>query len=461
MMMILVLAGAVAAQMVDPMCKKITRTANEIRSHQPAWVLDVDAWNATTKTYTTVGSIFAQAFSSVSGDFGSDREIGTSLHAANVNPIGHDETDPITADIFFGGSFTNKYYKIEGLRHSEINRPESTTAQLSEYAYGLSPASMLNVEAADGSLAGHLIAGGTPFLVNVDPNPVPGPPVLFKGSVAFLPATQSDSCDMLFPPPELDEQGKCINTAACHFESGVCLFTGWKFMSPSNVLDPDCLYSCILDDVHMPTGCVAWSIVQFSNGTDVCMTPVVPDTHFGGGPHSVVVGETLSQDNNTFEIVLLFTGESALLGPGGATHLEKLILRREGNDVITLSEQIYGEQLWKDTVETGYDVGLDKMWLQRDKRILWIITIRDSNAGAHAVDYASGDLLLSLHGFNGTIPDQYTYPAGISGYGSAGAAGSFLNIVCGTNNAAAGLASVVLIDISELQLVSGKPDLFA
>ena len=45
------------------------------------------------------------------------------------------------------------------------------------------------------------------------------------------------------------------------------------------------------------------------------------------------------------------------------------------------------------------------------------------------LDYETGELKRSLHGFADVTPGEHTYPSGIAGYGKAGQENSFLFLV--------------------------------
>eukprot|EP00004_Rigifila_ramosa_P016165 TRINITY_DN3807_c0_g1_i1.p1 TRINITY_DN3807_c0_g1~~TRINITY_DN3807_c0_g1_i1.p1 ORF type:complete len:488 (+),score=112.41 TRINITY_DN3807_c0_g1_i1:35-1465(+) len=464
MLAALALAGTASAQLVDPMCQKLRpQPGNEVR--MKPWELTIDAWNQTSRSYTNVGTVYSKALAQIAGDFEADHEIGISVHGANINGIGHDPNSRFAPPAFFGASFKNKYYKIDEVEFASLNTPEVTRAVVSEYAYGLAPSGMLNIANERGEHTGYLLAGGNPFIFNGEPGPVPAPPTLFKGSVAFLPAETSQTCPMIFPEPAIDDMGKVTNTVRCHRPTGICVFSVWKFMDPANVLDPDCLYWCIVNDIDAPTSCVTTGIAKWTNGSDICMTELVPNSHFGGGVHGFELGITDPADDSIFELILIFTGDSVVEGPGGVSHMEKVRVQRVGNDLVTLSEEIFGSQLWEDTVTLPYDAGLDHGWLQDGGDYLWISAFREANPGVHVVDYETGELVLSLHGFNGSVADQYTYPAGVVGYGRAGQPGSFFALATSTLKGllppipdpctidfSCGVGVVYLVDISDIQL---------
>merc|ERR1712139_332569 len=87
--------------------------------------------------------------------------------------------------------------------------------------------------------------------------------------------------------------------------------------------------------------------------------------------------------------------------------------------------EAFGEELTTDTVAgTKYDVGLDHMW--RDAAgYVWFSTFRRHNAGEHVLDYKTGKLIASFHGF-----DKYPHiiqpynPSGITIVGGFGQQGS-------------------------------------
>merc|ERR1712196_350961 len=81
--------------------------------------------------------------------------------------------------------------------------------------------------------------------------------------------------------------------------------------------------------------------------------------------------------------------------------------------------------------EQPYDVGVDHAWMD-EQGFVWVTTFRKHNPGLHLMSYDAGELLYSLHGFANVLPDQFTYPAGLSGVGKLGKPGSYVAVTAST-----------------------------
>lgn len=460
LLVLLSLASASLAQLIDPMCRKPADTeVNEV--FLKPWDVSIDQWLPEVKQYVTRGKTTTKVLAQSKGDFESDHAFGISVHAANVYGGKHDpNTNKYLPPVYFGASFKNTFYHLSDVLFEDINTPNKTSGNLKVHGYGLGPSGIWNVEDKEGNFAGQLIGGGNPFRINRDPET--GETIRSKGSVAFLPKDPSESCPMLFPEADVDDKGKVVNTVYCHKPTGVCFFSVWKFLTRTERLDPDCLWWCIPDDLSNPTSCLSEDILTYENGrTKVCNTKIEEGTHYGGGVHGFTLGNTDPSDPSIFDLILIFTGGPEIEGPGGVSHMKKITVQRRGDSVVTLKVEEFGSQLWQDTVELPYDAGLDHGFLEEGGEYLWISSFREKNPGIHMVDYSTGELIYSLHGFNGSVADQYTYPSGVHGFGRAGQKGSFLVLTTSTLkglqpfiprpcgfNFECGVGPVYLVDIS-------------
>jgi hypothetical protein len=89
----------------------------------------------------------------------------------------------------------------------------------------------------------------------------------------------------------------------------------------------------------------------------------------------------------------------------------------EHGAVKTTSQKLWGESLWNSTVTAPHDVGCDHAFIDAADNV-WVSTFRSGNAGIHMLDYNTGLLQYSIHGFTSFVPGEYSYPAGVHGFGS-------------------------------------------
>jgi len=191
----------------------------------------------------------------------------------------------------------------------------------------------------------------------------------------------------------------------------------------------DCLYYCILapgglDDKAKPK-CLQTAPLQYEDGSPVCHAQGV------GAVHGFTVGNTDKTDSNKFDLLLVFTGKSAM--SNGESSMKKLNMQVSGNldgmrKVVTLKSQPFAEDLFQSFAPEGFDVGGDHAWVDETGEYVWISCFRQKGVGAHMVKYETGDLVYSVTGLDTYVPNQYTYTAGIHGVGTVGKKGSYLVI---------------------------------
>jgi hypothetical protein len=254
-----------------------------------------------------------------------------------------------------------------------------------------------------------------------------------KGSVAFLPNSEESIgsySPMLFPSPSINnpsDPGMCINTMVCHKESGLCVFTEHRFYVGTAFAPTDCLYWCEPNDINNPTECKSSGKMKYPDGSDMCSIRMVPNSHYGGGVHSLALGKTDESNSDRFQLILLYTGGADF--NEGVSHLEEVYVEYDRvNAPKTFNRKDWGSQLWNDTVRLPQDVGLDHCHVEPSQDYVWISAFREGNNGFHMLDLNTGDLVLSLHGFADVRPGEYTYPAGSGGYGNVGEEGSFVMV---------------------------------
>lgn len=152
--------------------------------------------------------------------------------------------------------------------------------------------------------------------------------------------------------------------------------------------------------------------------------------------HGLLIGESEKVGSAWhFDLIVSYTDGASDLDLG-VSMMRKLrvVVDRQGpeGDQTTLRVPAYadwGAALWRDTLAgTPYDVRVDHMW--RDgKGYVWISTFGKHNAGEHVMDYDTGALLYTYHGFENASPfpgphGLYFNPSGISvvgGFGEPGA----------------------------------------
>jgi len=228
----------------------------------------------------------------------------------------------------------------------------------------------------------------------------------------------------------------------------VCLFTEWSRLTGSSQTggpyydgvglfgnpNEDCYYWCVPTDINFPTECEKSGLVLI-DGEPICSTgirdPKFEGTHYSTNVHAPNIGRDVSE--NSFQLITIFTGGEVYgdddIMEIGYSHMEEAIVSYEPEwDAPRFSEsKDFGSQLWQDTVELPYDVGVDHSWVDDTKDYLWISAYREQGNGLHMVDLRTGDLVLSLKNFENLPhdPELYAYNAGNDGYGTVGQKGAF------------------------------------
>jgi len=232
------------------------------------------------------------------------------------------------------------------------------------------------------------------------------------GDVSFMDAS---GCVKLFPvlPDPTAATGRVMNTIDCHARTGVCFFSAWKFDGTSSGLDPwpDCLWYCKVDNMSNPSKCDAVGVMADENGQHICR-----DYRLGGGVHGLSVMHDDPDDPDSFDVLLVFTAGMGYVKGTSWMSMLRVSVSDTRRAVFTKSQRLWGASLWNDTVTKPNDVGCDHAELDEAGNV-WVSTFRKRNAGLHMLDYA-GNLQYSIHGFGDYVPAQYSYPAGVSGYGT-------------------------------------------
>lgn len=138
----------------------------------------------------------------------------------------------------------------------------------------------------------------------------------------------------------------------------------------------------------------------------------------------------------------------------GASWISKLkvSVSADGLGVTIKSMGYWGTSLWNDTVAKPHDVGCDHAFLD-DAGHVWVSTFRKENNGLHMLDYDSGQLKYSIHGFSDHRKLQYTYAAGVSGYGTLFQPNSMMALTTSAERMGipvTGTGSIFLIDTSAI-----------
>jgi len=390
-----------------------------------AYNLTLDRWNQTTKKYTTVGKIESHALA------GKKDTWQMYLHGPRLRETEAAEGD-FVPPFYVQATFTNMVYKFENVTKDN----GIVTATQKMVGNALAPSTSYPIEDANtGKVKGLLVAEGNPFWIN---NPfTPKHMQMYKGGVTYL---DKDNCTLIFPqsppfPEKVHQNGQVVNTVDCHRELGVCLFSVWKFYDDqypiwSNKSAPDCLYFCILQEGGLKDGiphCTGAGVLLDDDNNPVCHVDGL------GAVHGFTVGNTVEmkdKDNGSFDTFLMYTGGATF--DGGSSLLRKLTISISTNDGIksirTTKAAWFGQELFKDTVPKGHDVGGDHAWVDATGTKVWVSTFRVDNPGVHMLDYETGELLYSIHGMSSVLKGNYAYSAGIHGIGAMGKEGSVIAV---------------------------------
>jgi len=388
-----------------------------------AYNLTFNKWNDTTKNYTQVGIITSH------GRAGAQDTWQMYLHGPKLRPTESVAGD-FVAPFYVSATFTNKIYKFEN-----ITKLENGTVRATQKMVGnaVAPSTVYPIEDThSGKVQGLLVAEGNPFWVNSPMHP--SHMQVFKGGVTYL---DKDNCTDMFPlKPETDyKEGKVVNTVDCHEATGVCFFSVWKFYDDqpgmwSNKSAPDCLWVCTLQEGGMDghPKCVNSTVLLDEEDKPICHVNGL------GAVHGFTIGNTVevdNKDNGSFDLFLMYTGGATF--DGGHSMLRKINVQVSKTSdgpkrIKTLTSEAFGEELFKDTVPPGHDVGGDHAWVDESGKYVWVSTFRVDNPGVHMMDYTTGKLLYSIHGMDSMLKGNYAYSAGIDGFGRLGKSGSTLAV---------------------------------
>lgn len=420
--------------------------------------VNISSWDKTSKSYTQVGQIMSHALQETEAS-----EFGIFLHGPLMRNEDNKAPGKTIPPIYFSSSFKNKVWRLDDVDQAQP-LANNWTGSLTLMGDAVAPSTTYPITdgpKGTGKLKGFFVAEGNPFYFNH----LNGTMSMNKGGVTYMgndsgPKDDGTKCTKMFPTspfnPFSDAAGNVVNTVDCHKETGMCFFSVWKFYDDSfpEMLAPDCLHWCSPDDMMAPTKCVSQGVLLDAKGNKVCHQKKQPN-HIGGAVHGFTVGNTDPDDTSKFDLLLIFTGGAGFDQGSSSMHLYKV---QVGLDSIkTLSNQPYGMQLWNDTVTEPHDTGLDHAWVDATRKLVWVTSFRTQNAGIHMLDYATGDLLYSIHGFGNFFPGEYLYPAGVSGYGTMGRKGSYLTIATSTQKGLTvppllkfGKAALFVMDISKV-----------
>lgn len=410
--------------------------------------VNISSWDRTTKTYTKVGQIMSHALQETEAS-----EFGIFLHGPLMRMEDNKAPGRTIPPIYFSASFKNKVWRLDDV---DMSQPigSNWTGKLALMGDAVAPSTTYPITdgpKGTGKLKGFFVAEGNPFYFNH----LNGTMDMKKGGVTYMgddsgPRANGQQCTLMFPVQPFNpfKFGDVVNTVDCHKETGMCFFSVWKFYDDSfpTTFAPDCLHWCSPDDMMAPTKCVAQGILLDGDGNKVCHKKAAPN-HVGGAVHGFTVGNTDPTDETKFDLFLIFTGGAGFDQGSSSLHLYKM---QAGLDSVkTLSNAPFGVDLWNETVQEPHDTGLDHAWVDATKKLLWVTSFRKENPGVHMLDYATGNLLYSLHGFDTFFPGEYLYPAGVSGYGTLGKKGSYLTIATSTQK---GLTVPPILDFGKAAL---------
>jgi hypothetical protein len=331
-------------------------------------------------------------------------------------------------------TWTNKVYRFENVL-KPTGRGEPMYATQKVVAHAIAPSTSFPIEDKVGNLIGMLVAEGQPFLVNapLDPKHME----MDFGGVDYI----DNNCTRIFPnavdkTSHYKTGGDVVNTVSCHPYTGICFFSVWKFYDDqphiwnnmTRKMYPDCLHYCVTDSLdQVSNGCKKGGVVVDENGEQICSKPGYGAVH----GMTVAFGANLThEDPNEFDIFLVFTGGATFVG--GESSMKKVTCRKnETGDLQVMKSQVWGTDLFELSVNrtspegmAPVDVGGDHAWVDESGKHVWVSTFRTENAGVHMLDYATGDLIYSVHGTaDYPIPDMkgnYAYSAGIHGGGWLG-----------------------------------------
>jgi hypothetical protein len=389
--------------------------------------LTLNKWDETTKSYSEVGHIRSHVLK--------HPDIGIFAHGPDMRPQDA-KSDDVLPPVYFGATYSDKVFSMDSIpKNSEGT--SKWPAKLKQWGTAIAPSTMVAVEKTPGdakTLEGFIIAQGNPFWMDKGNHSMQ----INKGGLTYM---SKDKCHRLWPTPFTPQPegptGKVLNTVQCHQKAGVCFFSAWKFYDSPGYLDPDCLHYCVPDDMSNPTTCTAEGVMTWPDGKKICRTKEQ------GGVHGFEIGldTGVHSDNEfQFDLLLVFTGGAMFdTGVSSINKMQVKVTRKKQPitgklevKVASLADAPFGAQLWNDTVAKPSDVGCDHAWLDDSKKYVWVSTFRRKNDGLHLLEYATGKLLYSIHGFNNYVKAQYSYSAGVSGVGTYLQQGSMIAMCTST-----------------------------
>lgn len=408
--------------------------------------LNLDRWNGQMRRYVPQGLVTAQALH--------DKEFTAMLHGPKVrgadvrsrdrsgDPKEFAESLP---PVYFTGTLADKLFLIDSINATAAPLGSGLIgptwrAELKMLGYTIAPSTLYPVDDND-ELQGLLIAGGNPFVLD------PGNHSM-QASLGGITYMKNGGCTKLWPvfPSPYSMTGRVINTIDCHKKTGMCFFSAWKFdgMGKKRAPFPDCLWYCRPDDLSNPKRCTKVGVVKDEHGHEICR-----DYGLGGGVHGLTIMRDDPDDPNTFDLLLIFTG-----GVGydkGTSWMSMLKVSVSERDFTIRDQRLWGASLWNDTVAKPHDAGCDHAMLD-ESGYVWVTSFRQGNAGIHMLNY-SGELMYTVHGFTEYTPGQYSYPAGLSGYGSLFQSNSLIALATSAQKGGVpllGTATLFLVDVSKL-----------
>jgi hypothetical protein len=424
---------------------------DSLRVNTEALRLSLDRWNPAAKRYEKVGDLPGQALNRF--EFGPMTH-GPKIRNSDVKKF--HAGDATVPPVFFGASLTNEFYGIGNIDSSAAplgsGKLGNWSGDLSMLGFCIGPSTAYPIESDDGNedLNGFLIAQGNPFVSDKGNN---GSIEYNFGGVTFM---NKEGCTDLYPVGDDPHarSGMVVNSVDCHPGTKMCFFSLWKFdgmpYQMANV--PDCLVYCRLDDMANPTKCVESGIMHDEQGRMICR-----DYGLGGGVHGMMVGKTDTTDPSQVDLLLVFT--KGMGYDRGTSWISKLTVKvgEEGSGdppVKSLKQDYWGQSLWNDTItdHKKHDVGCDHATFDESGNI-WVSTFRKENAGLHYVDYATGELHYSIHGFTDYIDKQYSYPAGTSGFGTLFQEGSMIALATSAEKFGIpefGVGTLFMVDVSKM-----------
>jgi hypothetical protein len=388
--------------------------------------LSLDRW--TNGTYVSSSSVPVHTL--IQKDF------SIFLHGPTFRPKQRKPQD-YAPPLYVSGTVVDKIWRIDNIQPAPSG---ALAASMKFVAWSSAPSTMWFVPPAhEGGPERFLTAEGNPFVFNPGNHTTEA----WLGGVDLV---DEDKCTTLFPVGGMDRffMGKVVNTVQCH-SSGFCFFSVWKFYDDSLPASGDCLYWCQTSSVNDPTTCTRSGILANEAGKHICHADGV------GAVHGFMVGKTDSDNNNSFDLLLLYTGKGTF--DNGDSHIEMLkVVVGQGQTPKTVSRRAWGTDLTNKTVTTGHDVGVDHAWTDDDGKYVWVGSFRKMNNGVHMLEYDTGKLVHSIHGFSSILPNnKYTYVSGVDGQGAWGKPGSVLAVATCQKfgeQLMGGESGVVLIDIS-------------